>query len=147
MNPLRLLLRTLVSGLFIVAGLLKLRDADLTLIAVYQYQLMSWESAGVLAATLPWIEIAGGVGIWISKVRLGGATLCLGLTALFIVALGSAVARDLDVSCGCFGTSDLHVTALKRLGEDIVLLVLCVGLWRSELHRLRAQLQFEADTV
>jgi len=142
-----LLIRAIVSGLFIVAGLLKLRDAELTLISVYQYQLMSWESAGVLAATLPWIEIAGGVGIWLPKLRLGGATLCLGLTVLFIVALGSAVARDLDVSCGCFGTSDLHVTAMKRLGEDMVLLVLCGGLWRSELHRVRAQLQFEADTA
>jgi len=142
-----LLIRAIVSGLFIVAGLLKLRDAELTLISVYQYQLMSWESAGVLAATLPWIEIAGGVGIWLPKLRLGGATLCLGLTVLFIVALGSAVARDLDVSCGCFGTSDLHVTAMKRLGEDMVLLVLCGGLWRSELHRIRAQLQFEAETA
>jgi hypothetical protein len=142
-----LLIRTIVSGLFIVAGLLKLRDAELTLISVYQYQLMSWESAGLLAATLPWIEIAGGVGIWLPKLRLGGATLCLGLTVLFIAALGSAVARGLDVSCGCFGTSDLHVTALKRLGEDMVLLVLCVGLWRSEIHRIRAQLQFEAETA
>jgi putative oxidoreductase len=142
-----LLIRAIVSGLFIVAGLLKLRDAELTLISVYQYQLMSWESAGVLAATLPWIEIAGGVGIWLPKLRLGGATLCLGLTVLFIAALGSAVARDLDVSCGCFGTSDLHVTAMKRLGEDMVLLVLCGGLWRSELHRIRAQLQFEAETA
>jgi hypothetical protein len=142
-----LLIRAIVSGLFIVAGLLKLRDAELTLISVYQYQLMSWESAGVLAATLPWIEIAGGVGIWLPKLRLGGATLCLGLTVLFIVALGSAVARGLDVSCGCFGTSDLHVTAMKRLGEDMVLLVLCGGLWRSELHRIRAQLQFEAETA
>ncbi|MEI7776532.1 MAG: MauE/DoxX family redox-associated membrane protein [Verrucomicrobiota bacterium] len=142
-----LLIRAIVSGLFIVAGLLKLRDAELTLISVYQYQLMSWESAGVLAATLPWIEIAGGVGIWLPKLRLGGATLCLGLTVLFIAALGSAVARDLDVSCGCFGTSDLHVTALRRLGEDVVLLVLCGGLWRSELHRIRAQLQFEAETA
>ena len=142
-----LLIRAIVSGLFIVAGLLKLRDAELTLISVYQYQLMSWESAGVLAATLPWIEIAGGVGIWLPKLRLGGATICLGLTVLFIAALGSAVARGLDVSCGCFGTSDLHVTAMKRLGEDMVLLVLCGGLWRSELHRIRAQLQFEAETA
>ncbi len=142
-----LLIRTLVSGLFIVAGLLKLRDAELTIISVYQYQLMSWESAGVLAATLPWIEIAGGVGIWLPKLRLGGATLCLGLTVLFIAALGSAVVRGLDVSCGCFGTSDMHVTAMKRLGEDMVLLVLCGGLWRSEIHRIRAQLQFEAETA
>ena len=49
-----LIVRAIVSVLFIVAGLLKLRDAELTLISIYQYQLLSWESAGVLAATLPW---------------------------------------------------------------------------------------------
>jgi len=141
------LARLFVSGVFIAAGILKLRDYDLTLIAVYQYDLMSWENSGRLAASLPWLEMAGGVGLWIPRLRLGGATLCLGLSALFIAALASAVSRGLDVSCGCFGTADLHVTAMKRLGEDVVLLILCFGLWFFEARSIQAQLQFKLGGV
>ncbi|NBV85122.1 MAG: DoxX family protein [Verrucomicrobia bacterium] len=147
MNKLVFLVRLVVSGLFIVAAFLKLRDYDLTLIAIYQYDLMSWENAGRLAAALPWLEMAGGVGLWIPRLRLGGATLCAGLSAMFIAALASAVIRGLDVNCGCFGTADLHVTALKRLGEDLVLLLLCLGLWVFEARRLQAQLQFKNGDV
>ena len=141
------LARLFVSCVFIAAGILKLRDYDLTLIAIYQYDLMSWENSGRLAAALPWLEMAGGVGLWIPRLRLGGATLCLGLSALFIAALASAVSRGLDVSCGCFGTADLHVTAMKRLGEDVVLLILCFGLWFFEARSIQAQLQFKLGGV
>jgi len=142
-----LLARIAVSGIFLAAGLLKLKDAELTLIAIFQYQLVSWEHAGLLGALLPWFEIVGALGLWWPKGRLGAAALCSGLTLVFLAALGSAVARDLDITCGCFGTADLQVTAAKRLAEDFGLLALCLWLWVSEVRNVRARLQFESGTV
>jgi uncharacterized membrane protein YphA (DoxX/SURF4 family) len=78
-----LLARIAVSGIFLVAGLLKLKDAELTLIAIFQYQLVSWEHAGLLGALLPWFEIVGALGLWWPKGRLGAAALCSGLTLVF----------------------------------------------------------------
>ena len=134
-------LRFFVSGLFLVAGVLKLRDADATLVAVYQYKLLSWEASGIAATFLPFVEITAAIALWIPKARLGATSLCLGLNLLFLTALGSAVARNLDVSCGCFGTSDLYTTALTRMIEDVVLLIMSLLLWRSASRERCAQLQ------
>ena len=128
-------LRVLVSGLFLTAGVLKLQDPDGTLVAVYQYKLISWEASGVVASFLPFAEIAAAVGLWIPRLRLGASLLCIALNLLFIAALGSAVLRNLDVSCGCFGTTDLKTTSGLRLLEDVLLLSMCFPLWRHALTR------------
>lgn len=126
------ILRTLVSGIFLSAGILKLKDADGTLIAVYQYKLLSWEAAGIVATFLPFLEITAGVALWIPRVRLGASLLSVCLTLVFMAALASALARNLDVSCGCFGTTDLLTTSGVRLAEDAFLLLICGTLWRYE---------------
>ncbi len=136
-----LLLRILVSGIFLIAGVLKLRDADATLVAVFQYKLLSWEASGLVATLLPFVEITAALGLWIPRLRLGATALCIALNCLFLLALGSAIARNLDVTCGCFGTADLHTNALPRFVEDIVLLLFCVPLWSDTVRKSRAQLQ------
>ncbi|RFC46048.1 MAG: Methylamine utilization protein MauE [Verrucomicrobia bacterium] len=134
-------LRLFVSALFLVAGVLKLRDADATLVAVYQYKLLSWEAAGLAATFLPCVEITAALALWIPRARLGATALCLALNLLFLAALASAVARNLDVSCGCFGTSDLYTSALTRMVEDVVLLLPSLLLWRSASQEHCARLQ------
>jgi len=142
MRPVLLLsTRILVSVTFLLAGALKWRDADSTLITIYQYQILSWEASGVLATVLPLLEITAGIGLWIPRLRLGASTLSVLLYLLFIGALGSAIARDLDVTCGCFGTSDLNATAIRRLMEDAVLLSFGLLLTRGAISEARSQLQ------
>ncbi len=126
-----------LSALFLWAGLLKLRDAQGTQIAIYQYKILSWELSGIVATFLPFLEITTAAGLWIPRVRLGAVALCVGLLLVFIGALASAVARNLDVSCGCFGTNTLYATALRRLLEDVVLVGLCLPLWRDAKLRFR----------
>ena len=140
-TPLLALLRVLVSGLFLAAGILKLRDADATLIAVYQYKLLSWQASGVVGTFLPFVEITMALALWIPRVRLGAASLCVCLNVLFLTALGSALARNLDVSCGCFGTTDLYTTAARRMIEDSVLLFLSLLLLRNAAIEHSARLQ------
>lgn len=133
-------LRVLVSGIFLSAGILKLKDADGTLIAVYQYKLLSWEASGFVATFLPFLEITTGVALWIPRVRLGASLLSVCLTLVFMAALGSALARNLDVTCGCFGTTDLRTTSGVRLAEDTVLLLTCCALWRYERSKCSSML-------
>ena len=133
--------RILISASFLLAGVLKWRDADSALIAVYQYQILSWEASGVLATVLPFLEITTAFGLWVPRLRLGACVLCVLLYLLFIGALASAVARNLDVTCGCFGTTDLHATAFRRILEDAVLLGLGLFLTKDAISQAGARLQ------
>ncbi len=142
-----LLARIALSGIFVTAAVLKLRDPDSTLVAVFQYKILSWSASGVVASFLPFVEIAAAVGLWIPRVRLGAALLSLTMVLVFMTALGSAVARNLDVSCGCFGTSDLHTTAIRRFAEDAVLLALSAALLTAETRRSRLLLHSPAKSV
>ena len=134
-------LRLMLSAVFVYAGVLKLRDADATLVAVFQYKLLSWEASGVFATALPFLEITAGLALWIPRLRLGACALCTGLNLMFIAALASAVVRNLDVSCGCFGTTDVYTSALERLREDAALLFIGLWMFKQAAAEARARLQ------
>lgn len=79
---------------------------------VYLYRLIGpnqavgYLPANLLAITLPWIEAVAGlllvVGLW----RREAAAVVSGLLVVFLVAVGSTLARGIDVqNCGCFSVS------------------------------------------
>jgi len=51
---------------------------------------------------------------------------------MFTIAVGSALARNLDISCGCFHTDGGASVGLSLLLRDLALLAACVLLllWR-----------------
>jgi putative oxidoreductase len=135
------LLRFGLAALFVWTGLLKLQAPDATHMAIFQYRLVSWEAAGVLSTLIPMLELWAALGLLLPRLRLGGISLCMGLLFVFCGALASALVRNLDISCGCFGTTDAHVPAIRRLFEDALLLGLCYILWREAALKLRSDSQ------
>jgi putative oxidoreductase len=140
------LLRFGLAALFVWTGLLKLQSPDATQMAVFQYRLVSWEAAGVLATLIPMLELSAALGLLLPRLRLGGISLCIGLLLVFCGALASALARNLDISCGCFGTTDAHVPAVRRLIEDVLLLGLCCIIWKDSAFKFRLESQSSAVT-
>lgn len=140
------LLRFGLALLFVWTGLLKLQAQDATQMAVFQYQLVSWDAAEVLAILIPMLELSAAFGLLIPPLRLGGISLCIALLLVFCGALVSALARNLDISCGCFGTTDAHVPAVRRLIEDVLLLGLCCILWKDSAFKFRLDSQSSAVT-
>jgi putative oxidoreductase len=139
-------LRFGLAALFVWTGLLKLQSPDATQMAVFQYRLVSWEAAGVLATLIPMLELSAALGLLLPRLRLGGITLCTGLLLVFCGALGSALVRNLDISCGCFGTTDAQVPAVRRLIEDVLLLGVCCILWRDSAFKFRLESPSSAVT-
>jgi hypothetical protein len=124
------LIQTLLSGVFLTAAFFKLQDPSTTLTSIYQYKLVSWEVSDWLACALPWVEIAAAIGLWVRRVRLGAVLLGSALLWLFVAALLSALARNLDISCGCFGTGNVGGQIGVRLVEDLILLAFYLPIWR-----------------
>jgi len=46
--------------------------------------------------------------------------------ALFFLVVGAAVARGLDIECGCFGTADASHVGIAKLLENTGLLAVAV---------------------
>jgi len=138
--------RTLISLVLSWAAIAKLSDPSYTHIAIYQYQIASWETAELIAAYLPWVELVTALGIWIPRIRLGACTLSAILTVIFLAALISAIARELDITCGCFGARDSGAMLAPRLIQDFFLLVMSLFLIKEDAASLDAQLHLSATT-
>ena len=104
-----LLMRLLLGGLFLAAGLSKLGAPLQTLASIYAYQIVvpDW-LASTIATTLPWMEILVGLavlaGLWL-PVALGWTASML---VSFTVLTAQAWWRGLPIDCGCVDLSELH---------------------------------------
>jgi uncharacterized membrane protein YphA (DoxX/SURF4 family) len=128
-------LRLGLGGLFLVTGVLKLRDPAAFATAVANYQLWP-ELAALLAATLPATEIVVGLALvaaprpW----RRAAAVAVAVMMAVFTFAATSALHRHIDISCGCFGADSGRVDALTIV-RDLALLAAAVALAVLEHER------------
>ena len=100
------ILRVAFGGLFFYSGLRKLIDPISFLQSVRGFRFFEHLSTLTgIAMGLPWLEMLCGVTVLIGIFDRGGLTILCGLMLVFITALTSAWARDLEISCGCFGDS------------------------------------------
>ncbi len=120
----RYLLRIALGIVFIWAALSKIADPAGFASQIHNYRLLPVPLENLLAMTLPWIELVGGLALVLNLSPRGGTLLLGGLCVVFFVAIGQAVARNLDIDCGCFGTKDASSTGWMALGRDVVFLAL-----------------------
>jgi putative oxidoreductase len=118
----RFILRWALGATFLVAGTLKVfHPAD------FYSDLLAYDVAlpdfvfRLIAVAFPWLEVISGGALladfWPETVRALTAGLCF----VFVLMLGQAVLRDLDLQCGCFGDgaagwTDRPLVALARAG-------------------------------
>lgn len=129
------IIRLILGGLFLAAGLSKVGAPLQTLGTIYSYQIVipDWV-ANIIAHTLPWMEILLGLamlaGLWL-PVTTGWIAAML---VVFTLLTAQAWWRDLPIDCGCVDLSTLHpaLAALSTPGgaalRNIVLLALCGAL-------------------
>jgi len=91
-----------LAAVFLIAGGLKVSDLAASGRAVNAYQLMPYETAKVVGAVQPFLEIALGLLLLAGlAVRLSAAIAAVFLV-IFIAGIASAWARGLQIDCGCF---------------------------------------------
>jgi len=125
------ILRFLIGGLFLWAGLSKLGSPLQTLATIYSYQIVLPDlPASLIAAALPWMEILLGTallsGIWL-PVATGWTAVVL---LFFTVMTAQAWWRELPIDCGCVDLSALHpaLVALTTPGGATLRNVVLLGL-------------------
>ncbi len=125
--PVLFVLRILTAGLFCYAGFLKLMEPDVFLSDLESYRMLPYSIAWVIAFYLPPFEIICGLALFFPAYVKPSALLLLILTFVFILVLGIAWMRGLDISCGCFGDRSGKVNYPWLIFRDIfIFIVLCL---------------------
>lgn len=128
-------LATFVALVLAYAGLSKLADPDAFALAVGNYHLLPRFALTPVGYLLPPLEVVTALSLVYPPTRPAGWLIAAGLFSLFALAVGSALQRGLDVSCGCFGQA-MSVSRLHLLG-NAGLVALCV--WRARDRRRGGQ--------
>jgi len=113
----------LVGGTFLYASLGKIIDPAGFAKAVHNYRLLPAVLLHPFALLLPWLEAVVAVALILGVARRGAALLALAMTVMFTVAVGAALVRNLDISCGCFHTDGGQAVGTSLLVRDIALLL------------------------
>jgi uncharacterized membrane protein YphA (DoxX/SURF4 family) len=125
--------RVILGGVFVVAGASKLPDPDAAVRAVRAYRLLPEWLVAPVAFGLPVLEIAVGLallaGVFVRTAALASAVLLV----VFLVGVGSAWARGLQIDCGCFGgggqlAAGQHPNYAPDIARDLGFLLLAVFL-------------------
>lgn len=121
----------IVAAVFIYAGVLKVLDPVGFANDIDNYKTVPWVIGVRLAFYLPWLEIFCGVALITRRLYLGGLSILLGLTTLFIGASIVAKARGIDITCGCFGHVSKNWGFAQHLTLDLVLLAILLVLFAN----------------
>jgi uncharacterized membrane protein YphA (DoxX/SURF4 family) len=105
----------------VLAGALKIADPAKFALDIANYRIAPRELINLVAILLPWIELTAGAfvlaGVWLRT----SALVLSSLTILFFAIIVSALARGLNIECGCFGTVGGRHVGLVNLGIDTAL--------------------------
>ena len=117
------IIRIALGAIFLYAGALKASDTQLFAGSIEAYRLLPYFGNYLAASVLPWLEILCGILLvtgWRAKTA---AVMTILLNLVFMAAMASAMARGLEIDCGCFrqGAKD---PPLLAIGRDLVFVVM-----------------------
>lgn len=107
------LVRLTLGVLFVVAGIMKLRDPEAFTVVIDAFGLVPDSVSKVLSIALPVIEIIAGLGLIFNiTLALHGVSLLL---LVFMAILAYGMHLGLDIDCGCYGPEDAEARAFGGL--------------------------------
>jgi len=141
-------LRLLLGGAFVFAATLKIFDPASFANDIAHYRLVPHLWINFIAITLPWVELTAGLALIFGFWRRASALVLLALTVVFLIAISQAIARGLDIRCGCFGTIGAGQIGWRNLAIDGALMAMAAWLvWREKNERLGGACEKDGSIV
>lgn len=116
-----------IAVTFVVASLEKIANPGDFAQSIYRYRMWPLPLLHPFALLLPWVELMAGLALLLPALRRGAAILVGLMNLMFVVALGTALVRGLDIACGCFGAGG-HGVDLTLILRDLLMLLACIPL-------------------
>jgi len=125
MRAVHFLARLAFGLLFVYSGAEKMADPATFAEVIFNYRMLPGTLVYAVALFLPALEVVCGLALCAGAMARGAAVILNALMVVFLLGLGQALARGLDVTCGCFGGAGQAVDSQTILRD---LLMLAVGL-------------------
>jgi uncharacterized membrane protein YphA (DoxX/SURF4 family) len=109
-----------LAAVFLISGVLKAVDPDTTYVAVRAYDLLPKAGVAVVAAVLPWLEIAVGLLLLAGVATRVVAAVAAALLLVFVAGVTQAWARGLSIDCGCFGGGGAVEPGQTTYGRELL---------------------------
>jgi putative oxidoreductase len=97
--------RVVLGCLFLYTGVIHALDPKGFADAVANYRILPAVLVNPFAVALPFVEMITGIALILGILIPGSSLIIAGLLFVFTLALGIALFKGLDISCGCFTTS------------------------------------------
>lgn len=117
-----LILRLILGIVFLTASVTKIADPHSFAASINSYRILPYFIVNIAALTLPWIELICGILIILGISVKENAFILNCLIIIFIINIAIAMARGLNIECGCFG-SNSEIIGFKKLFENSLLLI------------------------
>lgn len=117
-------LRWIVGAVFLYAGVVKLRGPQDFADSIASFRVLPTAFINGFAVTLPPFEVLTGVLLLVGRHRRAASLAALLMTTVFALAMTSALARGLQIDCGCFGSHGAFspLNTSLSLGRDLLLM-------------------------
>jgi putative oxidoreductase len=96
--------RLYLAAVFLLACHHKIVDPKAFAVDIATYQILPTVLVNPMAVVLPWVELVAAVLLLLGWRTRAASLLITGMMAMFTIAISMAVAKGLDMSCGCFAS-------------------------------------------
>jgi uncharacterized membrane protein YphA (DoxX/SURF4 family) len=98
-----LVLRLVVAAVFLAASLPKIADPTSFATDIDNYRMVPDALIGPMAIGLPLLETVVGIALVTGVHARGASIVAAAMLVTFAIAMVQAIARGIDLDCGCFG--------------------------------------------
>ena len=111
--------------------------------AILRYEFLPIYFVNIMAIVMPWVEFFTGVLLITGIFKKATSLLASISLVVFIIALTSAFARGLDISCGCFSLEETSSKGdiIYRIIQDIFMLTGAIIVYKfSDIKKIEEPL-------
>lgn len=122
--------RLVIAGVLVYAAIGKLGDLRAFAQDIDNYRMLPETWVAAVAITLPTLELVVAAALVSGIGARGASIVATGMMVMFAVGMAQALARGIDLSCGCFGRAATTTVSGWTIARNVALAVLAaVPLW------------------
>lgn len=136
LNYLLAISRIYLALFFLIGGLDKINDLSGFAQSIENYRILPIYSINIFAIIIPWLEVITGFLLLIGLFIKENSAIILVLLFIFTTAVIIAIFRNLDIDCGCMGTSDGQKVGLLKVVENTLLIIFSILSFKYPFQKL-----------